>query len=113
MKAIVYENYGSPDVLQLKEIDKPVPGDNEILLEVRTAAITPMDWHFMTDSPFLARIMAGDLFKPKHKVLGTPASGVVENVSGSLTHFQPGDDVFGRSSKGGSLEYSWKLFYNI
>ena len=80
MKAIVYENYGSPDVLELKDIDKPVPTDDEMLIKIHTAAVTPLDWHFMTGTPFLARIMAG-LFKPKYTVLGT-------QVMWQITRFQ-------------------------
>lgn len=66
MKAIVYDNYGSPDVLELKEIEKPTVRDNEVLIKVQTAAVTPMDWHFMTGTPFMARIINGGLFKPKY-----------------------------------------------
>ena len=102
MKAAVYEKYGSPDVLQLREIEEPAPGDNEILLKVRAAAVTPMDWHFLTGTPFLARIMAGGLFKPKNNILGTQAAGVIKSVGGNVTNFKPGDEVFGSSSKGGS-----------
>lgn len=101
MKAVVYENYGSPDVLEVKEIGKPSPKDDEILLEVWTAAVTPMDWHYMTGTPFLARIMAGGLFKPKHKVLGTQVAGVVEAVGKNVTHLKSGDEIFGRSGNGG------------
>jgi len=102
MKAVVYEKHGSPDVLEVKEIEKPASQENEILVKVLTAAVTPMDWHFMTGTPFLTRIMAGGLFKPKHKVLGTQASDVVESAGVNVTNFKPGDEVFGRSSKGGA-----------
>ena len=64
MKAVVYYNYGSPDVLELKEIEKPVANDDEVLIKVHAAAVTPFDWHFLTGTPYMARIMAG-LFKPK------------------------------------------------
>ena len=106
MKAIVYQSYGSPDVLKLREIDKPTPKDDEVLVKVHAAAITPMDWHFMTGTPWLARIMAGGLFKPKHTVLGTQVSGQVEAVGNNIKRYQPGDEVIGRSSDcGGYAEY--------
>ncbi|MCP4937374.1 MAG: NAD(P)-dependent alcohol dehydrogenase [bacterium] len=105
MKAIVYQSYGSPDVLELKEIEKPTPNDNEMLIKIHAAAVTPLDWHFMTGTPFLARIMAG-LFKPKHKVLGTQVAGQVKAVGKNVKRFQPGDEVFGRSiTCGGFAEY--------
>ena len=103
MKAVVYENYGPPEGLEVKEIEKPVPIDDEILIKVHAAAVTPLDWHFMTGTPFLARIMAGGLFKPKHKVLGTQVSGKVEAVGENVNRFQPGDAVFGRSKNGGGF----------
>jgi len=106
MKAIVYEKYGSPDVLELKEIEKPTVQNGEILIKVHAASVTPLDWHFMTGSPFLARLMAGGLFKPKHKVLGTQVAGQVEAVGEDVKRFQPGDEVFGMSQNcGGYAEY--------
>lgn len=105
MKAIVYEQYGSADVLQLKEIEKPIVSEDDLLIKVHTAAVTPLDWHFMTGTPFLARVMAG-LFKPKHQVLGTQIAGIVEAVGENVERYQPGDAVFGRSVKcGGFAEY--------
>lgn len=103
MKAIVYEEYGPPDVLEVREIEKPVPIEDELLIRVHAAALTPLDWHFMTGTPFLARIMAGGLFKPKHQVLGTQVSGRVEAVGENVNRFQPGDAVFGRSKNGGGF----------
>ena len=70
MKAMVYENYGPPDVLELKEIERPSPNKDEILIKVKAASVTPLDWHFLTGTPYIARLMAG-LSKPKRKVLGT------------------------------------------
>jgi len=105
MKAIVYENYGLADVLELEEIDKPIANADELLIKVHATAVTPLDWHFMTGTPFLARIMAG-LFKPKHKVLGTQVAGVIEAIGEEVTRFKPGDAVLGRSVKcGGFAEY--------
>ena len=106
MRAIVYQSYGSPDVLELREIEIPTPKDDEVLVKVHAAAITPMDWYFMTGTPWLARIMAGGLFKPKHKVLGTQVSEQVEAVGNNIKRYQPGDEVIGRSSDcGGYAEY--------
>ena len=68
MKAMVYENYGSPDVLEFKEIEKPNVKNDEILLKVQAASVTPLDWHMLTGTPYIALLMAG-LLKPKHKVL--------------------------------------------
>jgi NADPH:quinone reductase-like Zn-dependent oxidoreductase len=105
MKAIVYENYGSPDVLELKEIEKPTIKDGEVLIKVHAAAITPMDWHFMTGTPYMARVMAG-LLKPKNTVLGTQVTGQVEAVGSAVRRYKPGDEVFGISSNcGGYAEY--------
>lgn len=106
MKAVVYEKYGSPNVLEIKEIEKPTPREDELLIKVHAAALSPMDWHFMTGTPFMARIISGGLFKPKNKVLGTQVAGQVESVGENVTRFQPGDGVFGLSENcGGFAEY--------
>jgi NADPH:quinone reductase-like Zn-dependent oxidoreductase len=105
MKAIVYEEYGTADVLELKEIEKPTPNDDEVLIKVRAATITPFDWHLLTGTPFLARIMAG-LFKPKNKVLGTDVAGRVKAIGAGVKRFQPGDEVFGGRSSGGYAEFA-------
>jgi len=106
MKAMVYENYGSPDVLELREIEKPTPKEDEVFIKVHAAALSPMDWHFMTGTPFMARIIGGGLFKPKNKVLGTQVAGQVESVGENVKRFQPGDEVFGLSENcGGFAEY--------
>ena len=105
MKAIVYHNYGSPDALALEEIEKPTAKDDEVLIKVHATAVTPFDWHFLTGTPYIARIMAG-LLKPKHKVLGTDVAGRVEAVGVNARQFQPGDEVFGHSGNhGGFAEY--------
>src|ERR1035437_1127345 len=74
MKAIVYHNYGSPDVLKCVEIEKPTAGNNEVLIRVRAASVNPLDWHFMRGSPYLVRLMAG-LRKPKIPRLGVDVAG--------------------------------------
>ncbi len=103
MKAIVYHKYGSPDVLELKDIDMPVVRDDGVLVRVHAASINPLDWHFMRGAPYLVRMGAG-LFKPKATRLGADVAGRVEAVGKNVTQFQPGDEVFG-TSKGALAEY--------
>jgi NADPH:quinone reductase-like Zn-dependent oxidoreductase len=99
MKAIVYERYGSPDVLQLKEIEKPIPTEDRVLVKVRAASVNAFDWHMMRGKPFLVRLSEG-LLKPKNQVLGGDIAGVVEAVGSEVKEFKPGDEVFGTVSKG-------------
>jgi len=94
MKAIVYTQYGSPDVLQLKEVEKPVPKDGEILVKIYAASANPLDWHLMRGAPFLARLEGG-LRKPKDPRLGADIAGRVEAVGNNVTQFEVGDEVFG------------------
>ena len=94
MKAIVYYEYGSPDVLRCEELETPIPGDSEVLLKVRAASLNPYDWHFMRGEPYAVRLMAG-LGKPKNKRLGADVAGVVEAVGRNVTLFKPGDAVYG------------------
>ncbi len=104
MKAMLYTQYGPPDVLQLKEVEKPTPKENEILVKVYAASANPLDWHFMRGSPFIARLGNG-LRKPKDPRLGADFAGCVEAVGKNVTQFQPGDEVFG-ASKGAFAEYT-------
>ena len=104
MKAIVYYNYGSPDVLKCEEIEKPTAGDNEVLIKVRAASVNPFDWHFMRGTPYIVRLMAG-LRKPKDKRLGVDVAGQVEAVGRNVTQFKPGDEVFG-ACRGAFAEYA-------
>ncbi|MEJ2601373.1 MAG: NAD(P)-dependent alcohol dehydrogenase [Anaerolineales bacterium] len=104
MKAIVYTQYGSPDGLQLKEVEKPAPKSDEVLVKVHAAAVNWLDWHFLTGTPFLARFMAG-LLKPKNNVLGIDMAGRVEAVGANVTQFQPDDEVFGSTDHGCFAEY--------
>jgi NADPH:quinone reductase-like Zn-dependent oxidoreductase len=97
MKAIVYSNYGSPDVLHVEDVEKPSPGDNEVLIKVRAAAANPMDYHLMGDA-YLIRIATG-LRKPKPTVPGVDLAGEIEAVGRNVTRFQPGDAVFGASRR--------------
>jgi NADPH:quinone reductase-like Zn-dependent oxidoreductase len=94
VKAIVYTRYGSPDVLQLKDVEKPTPKDNQVLVKVHAASANPADWHLMRAEPFLARFANG-LLKPKNTRLGADVAGRVEAVGSNATQFQVGDDVFG------------------
>lgn len=94
MKAIVYTQYGSPDVLRLEDVEKPMPKDNEVLVKVHAASANPADWHTMRGAPFLARLVNG-LFKPRHPRLGADVAGRVEAVGRGVTQFKIGDDVFG------------------
>lgn len=107
MKAIVYTNYGSSNNLQLKELDKPIPKDNEVLLKVHTASVNPMDWHFMRGTPYVLRIQAG-LRKPKNNRLGVDVAGTVEAVGKDVTEFKPGDEVFG-GCDGAFAEYVYAI----
>ncbi len=103
MKAIVYYKYGSPEVLQLKEVEKPTPTDNQVLVKIHAASVNPLDWHRMRGAPFLARLGEG-LLKPKNPKLGADIAGQVEAVGSNVTKFRLGDDVFGLTT-GGFAEY--------
>jgi NADPH:quinone reductase-like Zn-dependent oxidoreductase len=103
MKAVTYCDYGSPDVLTLEDIEKPVPGDDQVLVKVRAAALNPYDMHFMRGTPYFMRMGAG-LRKPKVTRLGVDFSGVVQAVGRNVTRFQPGDEVFG-GRQGALAEY--------
>ena len=94
MQAIVYCDYGSADVLKLEDIEKPTPGDDDVLVRVRAAALNPLDWHYMRGTPYIMRMETG-LRKPKVTRLGVDFAGTVEAVGKNVTQFKPGDDVFG------------------
>jgi NADPH:quinone reductase-like Zn-dependent oxidoreductase len=94
MKAIVYTEYGSADVLHLAEVDKPVVGDDQVLVKVRAAAVNPLDWHYMRGLPYIGR-MAFGLRKPKSQTLGADFAGTIEAVGRNVKQFRPGDEVFG------------------
>src|SRR5579864_5969330 len=103
MKAIVYRRYGSPDVLSVEEIDKPVPGPDEVLIKVNAASVNPYDWHFMRGEPYPLRLVAG-LRSPKSQRLGADLAGTVESVGKNVQQLKAGDHVFG-TGKGSFAEY--------
>ncbi len=107
MKAIVYEKYGGPEVLQLKEIEKPIPKENEVLIKVKAVSINPYEWHFMRGKPWFMRLSASGLFKPKNKIriLGNDVAGYVEAVGSAVKEFKSGDEVWAESDFGSLAEY--------
>lgn len=94
MKAIVFQEYGSPDVLKFKEIEKPMPKENEVLIKIHAAGMNAADWHLMRASPFLVRLMFG-FRKANFEILGADVAGRVEAIGKNVKHFKPGDEVFG------------------
>jgi len=96
MKAIIRTHYGSPDVLQVKEVEKPLLEDHRLLIKVHAASVNALDWHLMRGKPFLVRIAGNGLRTPKDQRLGVDLAGRVEAVGRKVTQFQVGDDVFGR-----------------
>ncbi len=104
MKAIVQDEYGSPDVLELRDIDKPEIGDDEVLVHVYAAGVGRDVWHVMTGLPYPIRLAGYGLRAPKNPVIGSDMAGVVEAVGKNVTRFQPGDEVFG-IGKGSYAEY--------
>ncbi len=103
MKAVTYRCYGSPDVLEYGDVEKPVPGDDEVLVKVRAAGVNPLDWHYMRGSPYIMRLGSG-IGAPKDTRMGVDFAGTVEAVGANVSRFQVGDDVFGGRS-GAFAEY--------
>jgi NADPH:quinone reductase-like Zn-dependent oxidoreductase len=104
MKAVVYTDYGPPDVLQIRDIKKPVPTDDQVLIKVHAAAVNPYDWHFIRGTPYIMRMMIGGLRKPKDPRVGVDYAGTIEAVGKNVTQFKPGDEVFGNRN-GAFAEY--------
>jgi NADPH:quinone reductase-like Zn-dependent oxidoreductase len=98
MKAVVYTNCGSPDVLEIRDVKKPVPNDDQVLVKVRAASLNPLDWHYMEGTPYIMRAMGTGLRKPKSPRLGVDLAGQVEAVGKNVTEFKPGDEVFGTAA---------------
>jgi NADPH:quinone reductase-like Zn-dependent oxidoreductase len=101
MKAMVYHTYGSPDVLQLKEVERPTPKEDEVLVKVLAASVNAAEWHLLRGKPFLMRLMGFGLLKPKHEILGAAMAGRVEAVGRNVRQLQPGDEIFGDLTKCG------------
>lgn len=103
MKAVVYCDYGTPDVLTVMDIAKPVPNDNQLLVKVHAASVNPYDWHFIRGTPYIMRLGNG-LRKPASSRVGVDFAGTVEAVGKNVTQFKPGDEVFGGKT-GAFAEY--------
>jgi NADPH:quinone reductase-like Zn-dependent oxidoreductase len=104
MQAIVYDEYGPPDVLRFEQIEKLLPEDHQVLIKVHAAAANPLDWHYMRGTPYVVRMDSG-VFKPKVGRLGVDLAGRVEAVGRNVTQFKPGDEVFGTGG-GAFAEYA-------
>ncbi|MDA4118618.1 MAG: NAD(P)-dependent alcohol dehydrogenase [Thaumarchaeota archaeon] len=106
MKAILYTRYGPPEVLQIKEVSRPVPKDDEVLIKVQAVSVNRSDWEALRGTPFYARF--GGLLRPRRKILGSDIAGRVEMAGRNVTRFRPGDEVFGDVSvlMGGFAEYA-------
>jgi NADPH:quinone reductase-like Zn-dependent oxidoreductase len=105
MRAIVYRRYGSPERLELHEVDEPVLRDGEALVRVLSAAVTPGDWDLLHGTPYVLRPMSG-LRKPRNQILGLAIAGRVETVADDVTEFHPGDEVCAEVGNGGFAEYA-------
>jgi NADPH:quinone reductase-like Zn-dependent oxidoreductase len=105
VKAVVYTKYGPPDVLQVKEVEKPTPADDEVLIRLQAVSVNRSDWEALTGKPLWARIWG--VRRPRRQILGSDIAGRVEAVGGNVTRFQPGDEVFGDilARLGGFAEY--------
>lgn len=104
MKAIHFDRYGSPDVLELRDVAMPSPQDTEVLIKIQACAANPLDWHRMRADPFIVRLNDG-FAKPKDPRLGADIAGQVEAVGPAVSTLQPGDEVFGEIGAGGFAEY--------
>jgi NADPH:quinone reductase-like Zn-dependent oxidoreductase len=108
MKAIICTKYGSPDVLQFKEVEKPTPKVDEVLVEIHAVSVNAYDWHLLTADIFLVRFMGGGLLRPKHPILGEDIAGRIEATGSSVKQVKKGDEVFGdiaACGSGGFAEY--------
>jgi len=111
MKAIVYDRYGSPDVLQYQEIEKPEPADDQVLIQVRASSANPYDWHFIRGTPSFIRLFTG-IRAPKSRRVGADVAGRVEAAGRNIKNFKPGDAVFGTAT-GSFAEYACALESNL
>ena len=97
MKAVVQEKYGPPNVLELREVDQPTVGNDDVLVRVRAASLHPDVWHVVSGRPYALRLMGAGFSKPKNPIPGTDMAGVVESIGTGVTQFRPGDEVFGET----------------
>lgn len=104
MKAVVYNCYGSPDVLQYTDVAKPVAGDNDVIVKVVKAAVNPLDWHYMRGAPYIMRAMGAGIGAPVDSRMGVDFAGIVDSVGKNVKNFAVGDEVFGGRS-GAFAEY--------
>jgi NADPH:quinone reductase-like Zn-dependent oxidoreductase len=104
MRAVVQDGYGSPDRLRLREVDRPVPGDDEVLVRVRATSVHPDVWHVVSGRPFILRLMGSGLRRPGCPIPGTDLAGIVEAAGRAVTSLRAGDEVFGESLRG----FSWR-----
>ena len=103
MRAVVFERYGPPEALSLREVERPSVRSNEILVKIRAAGVNPQDWHCVRGTPLLGRLLAGGLLRPGHPIPGSDVAGTVEAVGKDVTRFKPDDDVFAMSFKHGAF----------
>lgn len=109
MNAVVYNQYGTPDVLKLKKVETPSPKDDEVLIKVHATSVNSWDWDLLRGAPFIVRLVGGGITKPKINILGCDVAGVVEQVGKKITLFKEGDEVLGDLSGGnwgGFAEYA-------
>jgi NADPH:quinone reductase-like Zn-dependent oxidoreductase len=111
MQAIVHETYGGPEVLELRAVDTPTPGDDRVLVRVHAASVNAYDWHMLTGLPYIGRLGEG-LRKPKNTIPGVDVAGTVQAVGRNVTQFRPGDEVFG-AANGSFAEYACARQENI
>ena len=106
VKAVIYEKYGSPDVLELREVQTPTPKDDEVLIRIHAVSINDWDWGLLRGTPFMTRLLSGFL-RPKKIILGSDIAGRIEALGENVKRFQLGDEVFGdlSGSWGGFAEY--------
>ncbi|MEM7117395.1 MAG: NAD(P)-dependent alcohol dehydrogenase [Chloroflexota bacterium] len=105
MKAVIFPKYGSPDVLQFVDVEKPTVGDADVLVKIVAASVNPLDWRRMRGAPFLVRLQGG-FFEPKNQRIGADIAGMVAAVGKDVTEFQVGDAVFGDIGAGGFADYA-------
>jgi NADPH:quinone reductase-like Zn-dependent oxidoreductase len=104
MRAVVHDRYGSPDVLEVRSIERPQPGSGEVLIGVAAASLNPLDWHFLTGTPYLLRLMAG-LRRPRRPVRGADVAGIVAELGPDVTELTVGQRVFG-TARGSFAEFA-------